>query len=123
MSPSIPASITSRTSSSRATTAPRSTSRSSAWKGFDKKIKTVAASYQDFTDELLEKYKARLNYEIDVIKKTGFASYFLIVSDFIGYAKSQDIPVGPGRGSAAGSLVAYCLDITEYRPHQVRPHL
>ena len=65
---------------------------------------------------MLEQYKSRLAYEIGVIKTTGFASYFLIVSDFIGYAKSNDIPVGPGRGSAAGSLVAYCLDITNIDP-------
>ena len=76
----------------------------------------MAASYKEFTDEMLEQYKARLAYEIDVIKTTGFASYFLIVSDFIGYAKSNDIPVGPGRGSAAGSLVAFCLDITNIDP-------
>ena len=53
---------------------------------------------------------------MEVIKSTGFASYFLIVADFIGYAKSHDIPVGPGRGSAAGSLVAFCLDITNVDP-------
>ncbi len=84
--------------------------------GFDKKMKKVAASYENFTDEMLEQYRSRLSYEIDVIKATGFASYFLIVSDFIGFAKSNDIPVGPGRGSAAGSLVAFCLDITNIDP-------
>ncbi len=84
--------------------------------GFDKKIKKVATSYENFTGEMLEQYKSRLSYEIDVIKATGFASYFLIVSDFIGFAKSHDIPVGPGRGSAAGSLVAFCLDITNIDP-------
>lgn len=84
--------------------------------GFERKIKKVPASYSDFTEEMLEQYKARLSYEIDVIKTTGFASYFLIVSDFIGYAKSHDIPVGPGRGSAAGSLAAFCLDITDIDP-------
>ena len=51
-----------------------------------------------------------------MIKTTGFASYFLIVADFIGYAKTNGIPVGPGRGSAAGSLVAYCLEITNIDP-------
>ena len=65
---------------------------------------------------MLEQYRSRLSYEIGVIKTTGFASYFLIVSDFIGFAKSNDIPVGPGRGSAAGSLVAFCLDITNIDP-------
>ena len=84
--------------------------------GFEKKMKRVASSYADFTDELREKYKARLDYEMDVIKKTGFASYFLIVADFIGYSKKHDIPVGPGRGSAAGSLVAFSLDITNVDP-------
>jgi DNA polymerase-3 subunit alpha len=51
-----------------------------------------------------------------MIEKMGFSSYFLIVCDFINYAKSKDIPVGPGRGSAAGSLVAYGLDITDIDP-------
>jgi len=85
-------------------------------KGFEKKIGMIASSYAEFGSELREKYRNRLAYEMDVIKTTGFASYFLIVADFIGYAKSQDIPVGPGRGSAAGSLVAYCLDITNIDP-------
>jgi DNA polymerase-3 subunit alpha len=84
--------------------------------GFEKKMKRVSASYPDFSEALFEKYRDRLNYEIGVIKKTGFTSYFLIVSDFIRYAKSEDIPVGPGRGSAAGSLVAFCLDITDIDP-------
>ena len=63
-----------------------------------------------------EAYKARLDMEIEVIKKSNFAGYFLIVSDFIRYAKEHNIPVGPGRGSAAGSLAAYCLKITEIDP-------
>ena len=58
----------------------------------------------------------RLNYELSVIEKTGFISYFLIVWDFIRYAKEQGIPVGPGRGSAAGSLIAYVLGITDIDP-------
>ncbi len=60
----------------------------------------------------------RLNLELRVMEKTGFQSYFLIVWDFIRYAKSNGIPVGPGRGSAAGSLVAYALDITDIDPLQ-----
>ena len=60
--------------------------------------------------------RKRLQYEIDMIAKMGFVDYFLIVSDFIGYAKSQGIPVGPGRGSAAGSIVSYCLAITDLDP-------
>ena len=60
--------------------------------------------------------RARLQYEIDMIAKMGFVDYFLIVSDFIGYAKRNGIPVGPGRGSAAGSIVSYCLGITDLDP-------
>ncbi len=60
----------------------------------------------------------RLQYEINMISNMGFVDYFLIVSDFINYAKSQGIPVGPGRGSAAGSVVAYCLSITDLDPIQ-----
>ncbi len=63
-----------------------------------------------------EKYLKRLEYELSVIFKMGFASYFLIVWDFINFARKKGIPVGPGRGSAAGSLVAYCLDITDIDP-------
>ena len=58
----------------------------------------------------------RLEYELSVIKQMGYVDYFLIVSDFIRYAKNNNIPVGPGRGSAAGSLVAYCLGITNIDP-------
>ena len=58
----------------------------------------------------------QLEYEMGVIEQMGFVDYFLIVSDFIGYAKSHGIPVGPGRGSAAGSMVSYCLNITDIDP-------
>ncbi len=58
----------------------------------------------------------RLEYELEVIKKTGFAGYFLIIWDLIKFAKENDVPTGPGRGSAAGSLVSYLLDITEIDP-------
>ncbi len=60
--------------------------------------------------------RERLDYELSVITTMGFASYFLIVWDFIKYARDHDIPVGPGRGSAVGSLVAYCLKITDLDP-------
>ncbi len=63
-----------------------------------------------------EDYESRLELELDVIGKMGFAGYFLIVSDFIRWAKSRDIPVGPGRGSGAGSVVAWCLKITDLDP-------
>ena len=61
-------------------------------------------------------YVARLDFELNVIVKMRFPGYFLIVSDFIKYAKSKGIPVGPGRGSGAGSLVAYALTITDLDP-------
>jgi DNA polymerase-3 subunit alpha len=64
----------------------------------------------------LEDYRNRLDFELDVIEKMRFPGYFLIVSDFIKYAKSKGIPVGPGRGSGAGSLVAYALTITDLDP-------
>ena len=59
---------------------------------------------------------AQLEYELSMINRMGFVDYFLIVSDFIGYAKRNGIPVGPGRGSAAGSVVSYCLKITDVDP-------
>lgn len=68
-----------------------------------------------------EAYQRRLNDELSVIKKVGYASYFLIVWDFVKYARGNGIPVGPGRGSAAGSLVSYSLGITEIDP--IRYHL
>ena len=62
--------------------------------------------------------RSRLEYELSVITKMGFSSYFLIVWDFVKYARDREIPVGPGRGSAVGSLVAYCLRITDLDPLQ-----
>ncbi len=61
-------------------------------------------------------YEDRLAFELEVIRKTGYSAYFLIVQDFIRFARARRIPVGPGRGSAAGSLIAYCLGITEIDP-------
>jgi DNA polymerase III subunit alpha len=66
----------------------------------------------------LEEYEKRLSREIEIIRQMQFSGYFLIVWDFIRYAKEQSIPVGPGRGSAAGSLVAYALSITDIDPLQ-----
>jgi DNA polymerase III subunit alpha len=66
----------------------------------------------------LTDYQTRLTSEIQMIKQMGFPGYFLIVWDFVRYAKEHSIPVGPGRGSAAGSLVAYCLEITDVDPLQ-----
>lgn len=72
----------------------------------------LADRYPDVTPEV----ERRLAYELDVIKKMGYSGYFLIVWDFIRYAREHDIPVGPGRGSAAGSLAAYVLRITNVDP-------
>lgn len=69
-----------------------------------------------FNGSIPDKYSKRLDYELDVIGTMGFDGYFLIVSDFIDYAKQSNIPVGPGRGSAAGSIVAYSLGITNIDP-------
>lgn len=68
--------------------------------------------YRDFNQEV----KERLDYELEVIAKMGFASYFLIVWDMVNFACQNRIPVGPGRGSASGSIVAYCLGITDIDP-------
>jgi DNA polymerase-3 subunit alpha len=66
----------------------------------------------------VEEYEKRLNYEIGIIKQMSYSGYFLIVWDFIKYARDHDIPVGPGRGSATGSLVAYSMEITNIDPMQ-----
>jgi len=66
--------------------------------------------------EVRKAYSERLDYELDVIKRMQFPGYFLVVADFINYAKQNGIPVGPGRGSSAGSLVAYALKITDLDP-------
>ena len=67
-------------------------------------------------EKITKELQDRAKYELGIIQKMGFSAYFLITWDFIHYAKTHDIPVGPGRGSAAGSLVAYCLDITDLDP-------
>ena len=71
---------------------------------------------QKIKKETTEIYEDRLKHEINIINSMNYASYFLIVSDYIKWAKKNSIPVGPGRGSGAGSLVAYCLDITDLDP-------
>ncbi len=83
-----------------------------AAEGLEKRLKRMGKE----GEEKKWVYYERLKKELDVIKKTGFSGYFLIVSDFIEEAKRQGIPVGPGRGSAAGSLVAYALGITNLDP-------
>ena len=71
---------------------------------------------EDLKGEKFLKYKKRLDHEINIICQMNYSSYFLIVSDYIIWAKSNNIPVGPGRGSGAGSLVAWCLQITDVDP-------
>ncbi len=71
---------------------------------------------EKFGENVPEAYRNRMKTELDIINRMNYASYFLIVWDFIRYARKSGIPVGPGRGSAAGSLVAYCLGITEIDP-------
>lgn len=71
---------------------------------------------EDSLDKLPSEIKQRLNYELEVIEKTGYTPYFLIVQDFINWAKNNKIVVGPGRGSAAGSLVSYLTNITDIDP-------
>ncbi|SHG12820.1 DNA polymerase-3 subunit alpha [Desulfacinum infernum DSM 9756] len=84
--------------------------------GFRRRLEEIRYRRADFSDTDREEYEKRLRYEMDVIKEMGFAAYFLIVADFISYAKNKGIPVGPGRGSAAGSLVAYVMGITDLDP-------
>ncbi len=79
-------------------------------------LQKIINEEERITEEKSAEYFSRLDIEIDVITKMGFSGYFLIVADFIKWAKGNGIPVGPGRGSGAGSLVAYALDITELDP-------
>ena len=72
--------------------------------------------FQERYPDAPEEYRERMEYEIKVISSMGYVNYYLIVWDFIHYAKSVGIPVGPGRGSGAGSIVAYCIHITEVDP-------
>lgn len=83
--------------------------RDMAQQGFEMRM-------QGRTDEDRQKYQERLNYELSVIEQMGFPSYFLIVADFIQWSKANGVPVGPGRGSGAGSVVAWCLTITNIDP-------
>ncbi len=84
--------------------------------GFEKRLQQIRRKNPGLGARELEEYEKRLRYELDVIREMGFPTYFLIVADFINYAKNQGIPVGPGRGSAAGSLVAYVMNITDLDP-------
>ena len=88
--------------------------------GFRKRLDTAIRHLQDRGQlrRTISEYEQRLETELAIIKQMKFSGYFLIVWDFIRYAKEQDIPVGPGRGSAAGSLCTYCMEITNIDPLQ-----
>ena len=87
--------------------------RADAFSGFEKRAEDGRF---DFNSHSKAEYMQRMEYELGVIDSMGFNAYFLIVSDFVAYAKNNGIPVGPGRGSGAGSLVAFCIGITDVDP-------
>ncbi|RME16292.1 MAG: DNA polymerase III subunit alpha, partial [Alphaproteobacteria bacterium] len=84
--------------------------RRQAWEGLDRRLAVITPAAPR------EAYEERLRFELGIIEQMGFPGYFLIVADFIKWAKEHNIPVGPGRGSGAGSLVAYALTITDLDP-------
>lgn len=83
--------------------------------GLEKRLRVLFPEESDRAVQI-PKYQARLDFEVNTIIQMGFSGYFLIVADFINWAKQNDVPVGPGRGSGAGSLVAYSLGITDLDP-------
>lgn len=85
-------------------------------KGLEERFKELEAHNETVAEDLKPSYFDRLDFELNVIDKMGFSGYFMIVQDFINWAKVNGIPVGPGRGSGAGSLVAYSLNITDLDP-------
>ena len=87
-----------------------------AREGLERRLARKETLEGSLSTELRKEYEERLTYELKTIKGVGFAGYFLIVADFIDYARKSGIPVGPGRGSAAGSLTAYALRITDIDP-------
>jgi DNA polymerase-3 subunit alpha len=89
--------------------------RHCALEGLERRLGVLYPN-RELSYEESQRYSQRLDYEIRIINQMGFAGYFLIVADFINWAKSNGVPVGPGRGSGAGSLVAYALGITELDP-------
>jgi len=84
--------------------------------GLEERLQQIRSKRSDLTAEDIQSYKNRLSQELAVIREMGFSAYFLVVADFVRFAREQNIPVGPGRGSAAGSLVAYALKITDLDP-------
>lgn len=92
------------------------TIRDMSFEGLNERMAEAEALGFKFDSEKIQKYQERLDYELSIIDRMGFNGYFLIVQDFINWAKKNNIPVGPGRGSGAGSLVAYVLRITDLDP-------
>ena len=90
--------------------------RRRAFEGLELRYQEAAKRGEPVLEERKPEYAKRMDFELGVIEKMGFTSYFLIVQDFINWAKNQSIPVGPGRGSGAGSIVAYSLRITDLDP-------
>ena len=92
--------------------------KSESIKGLKQRFKEIFNIHKNEISSSQEylRYKDRLDHELEIITKMKYSSYFLIVSDYINWAKKNDIPVGPGRGSGAGSLVAWCLSITDVDP-------
>lgn len=87
-----------------------------ATEGLEWRLKNFVFLTRGQSEEIEKPYRERLSFELDVIKRMGYPGYFLIVSDFIRWAKDHNIPVGPGRGSGAGSVVAWALRITDLDP-------
>ena len=87
-----------------------------AQRGLQTRIKEALLKGEEFSLKKKEEYLKRIQYELEIIDRMGFNGYFYIVYDFINWAKNQSIPVGPGRGSGASSLVSYCLGITDIDP-------
>ena len=90
--------------------------RSLAEEGLKKRFQEAESRNENISDERKKEYKERLNYELKIISDMGFNGYFYIVQDFIHWAKNNQVPVGPGRGSGASSLVSYSLGITDLDP-------
>ena len=87
-----------------------------AYQGLEARFKEAELREEAISDQRRRDYKARIQYELDIIDEMGFNGYFYIVYDFIHWAKKNNIPVGPGRGSGASSLVSFCLGITDLDP-------